>query len=173
MKNAPILPFGESNRKKCFNGKGKVSVVVNKTMLNMYKNNIFPTLPCTEVEIYNFHILYPCIQSLSIDITSSKVTQHFVRKTILHVKSFFLAFLFILNEVCLNKTCSKQNPDGLDRWVGYGCKYRMKDHWHPHTHTHTLKCEKWKWRKMEPLSVIDWRRNHSVSSISLEICENL
>jgi hypothetical protein len=31
----------------------KLSVVFDRTMPNVYKNNIFPRLPCDMVEIYN------------------------------------------------------------------------------------------------------------------------
>jgi hypothetical protein len=45
------------------NDKEKVTVVFNGAMSNMYKNNIFPTLPCTLVEIHNiapnFCMLHP------------------------------------------------------------------------------------------------------------------
>jgi hypothetical protein len=37
--------------------KGKLSVVFDTAMSNMYKNNIFPTLPCGIVEIHDLSIL--------------------------------------------------------------------------------------------------------------------
>ena len=49
--------------KNKFNDKGKISVAFNRAMSNMYRNNIFPTLPGAVVEIHhitaNFYMLHP------------------------------------------------------------------------------------------------------------------
>ncbi len=52
-----------SMRKNKFNARTKLSLAFDRSVLNMYKNNIFPTLPCVVVEIHDitadFCMLYP------------------------------------------------------------------------------------------------------------------
>jgi hypothetical protein len=61
-----LYRLGKKIEKNKFNDKGKLSVVFNRAMSNMYKNNIFPTLPCAVVEIHditaNFYMLHPFFQ---------------------------------------------------------------------------------------------------------------
>jgi hypothetical protein len=49
--------------KNSFNDKGRVGVVISRAMLNVYKNNILPTLSGAVVEIHdftaNFYMLHP------------------------------------------------------------------------------------------------------------------
>ncbi len=47
MKNTVIIPF----EKKKFDNKRKLGVVFDRTMSNIYENNIFPTLLCAVVKI--------------------------------------------------------------------------------------------------------------------------
>jgi hypothetical protein len=49
---APFVPFAKTIDKNKFNIRKKVSVVFDRAMLNVYENNIFPTLPYTTVEIH-------------------------------------------------------------------------------------------------------------------------
>ncbi len=48
MKNVPIVPIEEKNK---FNNTRKLTVGFDRAMSNIYKNNIFPTLPYAVVEI--------------------------------------------------------------------------------------------------------------------------
>jgi hypothetical protein len=55
--------LGKKIAKNKFNDNGQASVVISRAVSNMYKNNIFPTLPGAVVEIHdftaNFYMLHP------------------------------------------------------------------------------------------------------------------
>jgi len=53
MKNIIIVPFEKTIDKDKFNNKRKLSVVFDRAMSNVYKNNIFLILPCVVVEIHD------------------------------------------------------------------------------------------------------------------------
>jgi hypothetical protein len=75
----------------------------DRSVSNMYKNNIFLHFP---VLWWRFTILQPisvCYTRFSVKMTPTKLTLHFVGKTILRVKIVFLVFSLVLDEICLNE----------------------------------------------------------------------